>query len=160
MAEWVYVENNQIKEFYDRLPRSWKNISGLDKADVGYLRNLGWLPVQKNTITYDQNTHYIKNYSYEIFQDKVIETPIIDTIIENSYEVSKFNFLQNLRIERNRRLLNCDWTQTTDIQKIKNSIWITNWENYRQKLRDLPNHYDNLSSYTNVIIAWPVEPQN
>jgi len=52
-------------------------------------------------------------------------------------EVTRLNNeepMRLLRIERNKRLSSCDWTQSRDIT-LSND---TNWKTYRQALRDLP----------------------
>jgi len=38
------------------LPRSWRNISGLDKATTAHLKTLGWLPVVYVNEAYDSAT--------------------------------------------------------------------------------------------------------
>ena len=59
--------------------------------------------------------------------------------------------LEEFRAQRNRKLLNSDWTQLQDSplsmeQRIA-------WANYRQVLRDLPN---NTQDFENI--QWPEEP--
>lgn len=58
-----------------------------------------------------------------------------------------------IRAERNRRLLACDWTQVADA-----NITVTQklaWNSYRQKLRDIP---DNQPKATIETVAWPTPP--
>ena len=63
-----------------------------------------------------------------------------------------------LRVERNKRLTACDWTQSRDLTLSNDDAWKT----YRQALRDLPasaspsldsDGFLDLSSVT-----WPTEP--
>jgi hypothetical protein len=88
MANYVYVENNIIKEYHDILPKSWKNISGLNLInDENYLNNLGWYKVTKILIDWDPNAEYVDGYTYEFKDNKVYETPIVKnspTVNENS----------------------------------------------------------------------------
>jgi hypothetical protein len=54
----------------------------------------------------------------------------------------------NIRAERNRRLINSDWTQLSD-----SSVDSTVWLDYRQALRDITNQ---TGFPWNV--NWPIEP--
>jgi hypothetical protein len=82
MAEWVHVENNEVKGQYDLLPKNWKNVSGLDlaKEDLPFLKSLGWYPVTKQTEDYDNTTHTVSSYNYEIRENDVYETYTLDEI--------------------------------------------------------------------------------
>ena len=56
---YCYVESGQIIEGPGRLPKSWRNISGLDKLDSEGLIDLGWLPFVDVKPAYDKDTQYI-----------------------------------------------------------------------------------------------------
>jgi hypothetical protein len=56
---YCYVEQGQIIEGPGRLPKSWRNISGLDKLDSEGLIVLGWLPFIDIKPEYDKDTQYI-----------------------------------------------------------------------------------------------------
>ena len=57
--------------------------------------------------------------------------------------------MREIKIERNRLLAACDWTQLPDVPiTIK-----TAWAEYRQQLRDLPANCD----INNPV--WPTEPK-
>ena len=56
-----------------------------------------------------------------------------------------------LRAERTRRLLVCDWTQLAD--STMNAATSGAWKAYRQALRDLPQTQDDPAN-----IVWPVAP--
>ena len=63
-------------------------------------------------------------------------------------------FLSELRKLRNQRIVLTDWTQLpdaplTDAQK-------TEWQTYRQALRDVPLNNSNVTSLDEVV--WPTEP--
>ena len=53
-----------------------------------------------------------------------------------------------LRLERNKRLAACDWTQSRDLTLSNDAEWKT----YRQALRDVPTQSDPFN------ITWPTEP--
>lgn len=56
-----------------------------------------------------------------------------------------------VRNERNRRLSNSDWTQFSDSPLTDEKK--TEWQTYRQTLRDITNGFDN-----DTEINWPSEP--
>lgn len=57
--------------------------------------------------------------------------------------------LDNLRRERNKLLVESDWTQLPDVpEELKIS-----WQSYRQALRDITNTYSSLRD-----VVWPTEP--
>lgn len=164
MAEWVYVENNKIKEYHGSLPKSWRNISGLDKANMTFLNDVGWFQVEKNHASYDENLYKSDGYEYQISSNRVVETikliRLTDQEINERIQRKREEFYSYLRQERNRRLLNSDWTQVFDLQSIKSSQWIDAWKTYRQNLRDLPSKYENEQNYNTSTIDWPQEPNN
>ena len=164
MAEWVYVENNKIKEYHGSLPKSWRNISGLDKADMTYLNNIGWFQVEKNHASYDENQYKSDGYEYQISSNRVVETikliRLTDQEINEKNQRKREEFYNYLRQERNRRLVESDWTQVLDLQSIKSSQWIDAWKTYRQNLRDLPSKYENEQNYNTSTIDWPQEPNS
>jgi hypothetical protein len=164
MAEYCYIENNEIKEYHSDLPSSWRNISGLNlsKSNTDFLLSIGWYPVEKQNVSYDDKTHKLAGYNYTIQSDKVIEIPIIESLspqeISDRIATEQFNFYQTLRDVRNNLLKDSDWTQCADIQS-KNSIeWIDAWKNYRQQLRDLPESYVEIDNYDINTIRWPIKP--
>jgi hypothetical protein len=161
MAEYVYVENNQIAEYHGDLPQNWRNISGLRllKDDLDALLNLGWYPVTKVSVACDSETQRITGYNYEIQDRYVTETPVVESIPSDqipTFEGKKFNFLLELRGERNQRLQACDWTQLTD-SVLAESV-LEQWRTYRQALRDLPNVYATDNTLTMTAVQWPVSP--
>lgn len=157
MAEWAFVENNEIKELHDKLPVSWRNISGLDKASVDFLKSVGWLPVRKVTVEYNEKTHKVDSYNYTVNDCYVEEIPVLVEMLVDiaTFQEKKNSFMSDLRLERNKLLAQCDWTQLEDFANIsiKNQ-----YKEYRQKLRDLPDEYENLDDYSTAVVAWPVKP--
>ena len=62
---------------------------------------------------------------------------------------------QELRVERNNRLYNCDWTQIPDAPI--NSEQVGLWKLYRQSLRDFPDSCTNINSLEGLV--WPTPPE-
>lgn len=162
MAEWVYVEGNEIKEYHGALPKSWKNISGLDKANDAFLLSQGWYRVEKQYQTFDENAQENVGYNYEILSDRVVESLKLRTLTEedinNRNQRKKDNFFNSLRSQRNRLLAESDWTQVVDLQNSKSVDWIDLWKSYRQQLRDLPAKYENDNNYDYSSVMWPSTP--
>ena len=151
MANWALVEDKEIKELHDLLPKNWKNISGLNnsKDDLQLLKTLGWFSVVKHYQTYDDSIYEIGGYAHEIVDDSVIETLILREksieipIPETTFEELKAKFMDELRQKRNMLLSQCDWTQLADTQLLFDEETKTKWLVYRQALRDLPESYAN-----------------
>lgn len=161
MAEYVYVENGQIAEYHGDLPQNWRNVSGLRllKDDLDALLNLGWYPVTKVWVACNSETQRVVGHNYEIMDRYVTETPVVENIPADqipTFEQKKFNFLAELRGERNRLLQACDWTQLTD--SVLPTPVLEQWRIYRQALRDLPNVYATDNTLTMAEIQWPVPP--
>ena len=94
------------------------------------------------------------DYSGLVGSDKPTESEI-DT------ELARLNNLEPmrlLRLERDRRLTDCDWTQSRDLTLSNDDAWKT----YRQALRDLPaSASSSLNSFGNLdltSVTWPTKP--
>jgi hypothetical protein len=158
MAEWVYIENNEIKEYHSDIPKNWRHVSGLDlsKDDLPFLKSLGWFPVTKNYQTYDSTTTQVNGYEYTIDGDNVYESYILgENQNQPNFEILKYNFLLILRAERNRRLVDSDWSQLSDVQENFDDETKNKWKIYRQKLRDIPALYLNNEVISMTDILWP-----
>jgi hypothetical protein len=92
-----YVENGQVVEGPIRLPRSWRNISGLDKMSTPSLQALGWLPWK------------IVEGPGEVVVSRLVAigpTEITETVTRRPYtsdELAYFERQRQEQIERQRR---------------------------------------------------------
>ena len=86
--------------------------------------------------------------------------PTEDEINAKLAELKSAEPFKLLRIERNRRLVETDWTQLKDIDL--DLIRERNWKNYRQALRDLPSKsIPKLNSNGDLdmsSVIWPDKP--
>ena len=86
--------------------------------------------------------------------------PTEDEINAKLAELKSAEPFKLLRIERNRRLVETDWTQLKDIDL--DLIRERNWKNYRQALRDLPSKSTpKLNSFGGLDMSsvnWPDKP--
>lgn len=161
MAEYVYIENGVIVEYHDLLPKSWRHISGLNllQGDTVELNKLGWYSVTKQPVQYDDATQYVSHYQYSIMDNSVIETPVVvDKPADQipTAESIQAAFLTLLREERNRRLLETDWTALTDSPLSADKK--LEFAAYRQILRNLPQRYQNVAINSLEQINWPTVP--
>jgi hypothetical protein len=164
MANYVYIEDGVIKEYHDRLPNSWKNVSGFKHlaSNIPVLISYGWYPVEKNHSAIDPTDGYISEYTYEILSDKVIETTVIHYFSQAEKDenvlTDRLNFFNVLRQIRNDKIGETDWTQTVDLQQTKSETWKNLWKDYRQALRDLPQDLENTTNYNISDVVWPDKP--
>jgi hypothetical protein len=126
--------------------------------DPAELKKLGWYSVQKIDVSYNPDLARLKEYRYEIKEDWVEETPVIENYTEQ--EINDRNqrrheeYVIEVRQQRNMLLQASDWTQLSDIQSKKTPEWIESWATYRQQLRDLPE-----SIQVGQEVSWPTAPE-
>ena len=86
---------------------------------------------------------YITSYDFE--NKKIIQVEEDISSLPGKTEID----LQNLRNERNRLLVESDWTQLPDVPEATKNAWQT----YRQELRDITKTYQSLDT-----VVWPTKP--
>lgn len=160
MANWAYVENEEIKGQYDLLPQNWKNISGLNLAanDLSFLKSVGWYPVVKQNEPYNDLTHYISGYNYVLRENDVLEIIILaekQPLSEQDFLNLKQGFIEQLRKKRNELLLNSDWSQLQDVQNKFDASTKNKWIIYRQNLRDIVQVYSENEVVNIEQVNWP-----
>jgi hypothetical protein len=145
---YCFVENNVIADGPRALPKSWRNISGLDQMDDDGLRELGWLPVRLEEG--DVQEKFVGSV-FAILPSEVVETKIWRAYTaEEQAEIDTQKAAQ-VRRERNTKLTECDWTQLNDTP-LDNAAKIQ-WTAYRQALRDVPSQ----AGFPHNVV-WPTKP--
>lgn len=145
---YCFVENNTIVEGPRSLPRSWRNISGLDQmSDIG-LQSIGWLPVRIDEGAVDEK--YVGS-TFAINPTEVVEVKLWSKYTESELSQIRNQKAEGVRVERNNLLSQSDWTQLNDTP-LDNAAKVA-WTNYRQALRDIPSQ----SSFPENVV-WPVKP--
>jgi hypothetical protein len=145
---YCFVENNVIADGPRALPKSWRNISGLDQMDNDGLRELGWLPVR--LVEGDVQEKFVGSV-FAILPSEVVETKIWRSYTpEEQAEIDRQKADQ-VRRERNTKLAECDWTQLNDTP-LDNTAKIQ-WTAYRQALRDVPSQ----AGFPHNVV-WPTKP--
>jgi len=170
MSKWAYVENSMAVELYDQLPESWRNVSNLFalENDLATLASLGWYPVNDITppITdYNTQSYGATTFTFDGANSVVIQTAELFTRNFDPQELlqqQRTSFMTYLRSVRDQLISATDWTQALDVQALKSDQWKTDYLNYRQALRDLPEVYST-DPYTQEIninnIVFPIVPQ-
>lgn len=158
MANWAYIENENIKEVHEKLPKNWRNVSNLNalESNSEMLRNLGWYPVNHNRIDYDPIIQTLKSISIKFDGKKVYETLIAEDI---DTSVLYNEFIKELKEQRNKLLQDSDFMCLHDLISIKGQDYANDITSYRQQLRDLPNLYLNAGVVYNInSVVWPTKP--
>ena len=103
------------------------------------------------------------SYSYDhsgngTFFNDLSSNPTQEAITKKTDELYSLLPLQELRTERNKLLLETDWTQSRDMTLANDDEWVS----YRKSLRDLPDdcsgvQYDIAGNLTNVV--YPKKPE-
>ena len=102
--------------------------------------------------------------SYEclVWQDRTQKKPTEDEINAKIAELEAAEPLRLLRVERNKRLAECDWVVTKYAEYGYNIP--KEWRTYRQALRDLPSisyrpELDEAGNLKMDSVAWPTLPE-
>jgi hypothetical protein len=138
MTKWAYVENNEIKGVYDKLPRSWRNISGFEhlESDLELLESYGWQVIDKSNTSFDREKYNEMGFNYTLVDNRVIATPILVEKVTNNQVYD----LEFIRMQRNQLLEKSDVYQLSDWQTSFDDILKIDWLFYRQKLRNATNN--------------------
>jgi hypothetical protein len=145
---YCYVENNTIVEGPRGLPRSWRNISGLDMMDADGLRAIGWFPVRLDEGIVDEK---FVGSMFIIHTNEVVEMKLWSKYTADEKAEMDRQAASAIRAERNIKLSECDWTQLNDTP-LDNTAKVA-WTTYRQALRDIPSQ----SGFPHNVV-WPVKP--
>jgi hypothetical protein len=146
---YCLVENNAIVDGPRGLPKSWRNISGLNWLSDHDLRPLGWLPSRIEEGIVDEK---FVGSTFTITETEVIETKQWRKFTAEEQAEIEAQKAKQVRSERNAKLTETDWTQVDDTPL--DNVAKNAWANYRQALRDLP---DQAGFPFNV--TWPAQPE-
>lgn len=158
MANWAFIENSEIKEVLDELPKNWRNVSNLDALEnnLDMLRNLGWYPISHANVNYDPVIQKLKSATIKFNGNQVVETYTVENI---SNETLYNNFMEELRNKRNQLLQESDFMCLYDLVQEKGKKYIDDVSLYRKNLRDLPKLYSiNNFPYYISQVNWPTKP--
>lgn len=141
---YVKIVNNSVSKFpynIGDLKKENPNISFPNPITEDALAPFGVYPVTSTAVpTFDSKTHRVRQ-SVEFIDGTWTQTWQLQELPEEQAST-------NIRAERNRRLINSDWTQFSD-SPVDSTLWIP----YRQALRDIT---DQTGFPWNI--NWPIEP--
>ena len=105
--------------------------------------------------------YFLNGTTYSGLEWKSSDTkPTESEVTAKIKELNDGESMRLLRLERNKLLTACDWTQSRDITLSNDADWKT----YRQALRDLPvSASPNLDEHGELVITsvtWPTKPSS
>ena len=105
----------------------------------------------------------VRDNSYEgiDWQSEDIDLPSQEAVEEKIAYLESIEAITVIREIRDWYLQQCDWTQAQDVRSIKGEEWCSQWDEYRQILRDLPGntvdpYFDEFDRIQNV--TFPEKP--
>lgn len=148
---YIYIENNQVQGSPKELPTNWKNISNFYLLDNQQLKQNGWYPYRLVEIQLNEN-EIINGSNIVIEENEVVEYQTKRTKTQQELENEVEGQWLRIRRKRNKYLTETDWTQVPDSPLTNQKQ--TEWQVYRQSLRDIPSQVDPFN------ISWPTPPEN
>ena len=121
------------------------------------------IPVALKSLRPNAEWHMVgTEYSGIYWDDKIETKPTEDEVNAKITELETAEPFKLLRIERNRRLAECDWIVTKNAEYGHNIS--KEWRVYRQALRDLPSitykpELDEFGYLKMDSVAWPTPPE-
>jgi len=118
--------------------------------------------ISETLLVWKPNSEYtLRGTSYDGLEWESSDTkPTESEVTAKIKELNDGESMRLLRLERDRLLTACDWTQSRDITLSNDADWKT----YRQALRDLPkNASPNLDEHGELVITsvtWPTKPSS
>jgi hypothetical protein len=146
--KYIAIDNNGLLDIQQDLNWIPSNVHALQWYDT-------WGEVEYNDETPNER---IENLG--IFEQAVADFNNEKKILQDELDAIEAarDYWEELRVLRNQRLSDCDWTQMSDVpfteeQKIS-------WKNYRQLLRDLP---ESITDPKKLVVNptdsnWPIKP--
>jgi hypothetical protein len=147
---YILVENGQIIGRPTQLPKNWANVSNFYLLDNQTLKEYGWYPYRFEAAQIGENQVY-DGSDFIVEENEVVEYQKVRNKTQQEIQEETEGMWRAVRDRRNELLLECDWTQLPDspLTNLKQ----TEWQIYRQALRDITNQSDPFS------INWPTEPE-
>jgi hypothetical protein len=148
--DYILVENGQIVGRPTELPKNWANVSNFYLLDNQTLKQYGWYPYRFQVAQIGENQVY-DGSDFVIEQNEVVEYQKVRNKTTQEMQNEVINEWASIRNRRNQLLFECDWTQLADSPLTNQKQ--TEWQIYRQSLRDITNQPNPFS------ISWPSSPE-
>ena len=150
---YAHVKEDGSVDYLGSLPKSWGNVSNLhlSNGNDAYLKTLGWLPLVETNVTLAIN----QAFDTDVITAEENRVTLIhrarDMTAEEIVERDA-SHMSHLRTERDKKLVDSDWTQVPDHSSPLDDAKKEEWKTYRKTLRDMPTTVD----IHNVV--WPSVP--
>lgn len=167
MANYAYIENDNIIGVHDSLPENWRNISNFFalENDPEYLKSLGWHKIEKVIPEYDPEYQKLDDMFHWIDNGVVYEsrhvidyrTPYVAPS-EAELEEQRLSHLNqqwaNIRKVRDQLMADFQWRYSRYEREIRLNVPTTdtlaNMDAYMQALADVPTNQNDPYN-----IVWP-----
>jgi hypothetical protein len=145
--KYAELDNLEIVEIHEELPRAWRNISGLCNYPDDELADLGWSGnggcafypvVEGSQPSHDPTTQKLTS-SYEVDAANFVVNKVWSAVSYTQDEIDQR--WVKVRADRNLKLTRSDYTQMSDAPLTTQEK--SDWATYRQALRDLPQNTAN-----------------
>ena len=151
---YAHVKEDGSVDYLGSLPKNWGSVSGLhlSNGDDAYLKTLGWLPLVETNVTPTANQTFDTDV-VTAEEDRVTLVHRVRDMTAEEIVDRDASYMEGLREQRDKKLLDSDWTQASDHSSPLAADKKAEWATYRQVLRDLPENTDDPATPT-----WPTEP--
>jgi len=163
MPIFAFVENNEIKELTDGLPKNWRTYSNFSSLEnePELLASIGWQQVEKIDPPYNLENQRLDNYKY-ILRNGVVtfEPEIIDIIPPTPEEIAESIRIQNeeqwrnIRLQRDQKMRDFEWrimrNQRQTFLGLPTTDNMIDLQTYMQALADITLQPDPFN------ITWPI----
>ena len=147
--DYIQVENGEVKGYPQPLPQNWADVSNFYLLEDERVRQYGWYPLRFVPAEKTEND-LVTGQSFVVEGNEVVQYEQIRSKTQTEIENENSIQWQNIRNERNKLLLESDWTQLSDGPLTAEQK--TEWSVYRQELRDVTSQSDPKN------IIWPSKP--
>jgi hypothetical protein len=148
-VDYIQVENGEVKGYPQPLPQNWADVSNFYLLEDERVRQYGWYPLRFVPATKTEND-VVTGQSFVIEGNEVVQYEQIRPKTQEEVDQENNQLWETIRNERNRLLQESDWTQLPDSPLTLEKK--SEWEMYRQELRDVTNQTDPKN------IIWPTKP--
>jgi len=133
---YCFDKTNKLAISYGPIPETWRNITGLTDEFEGNFNDLNYAGHNFGFLTEEQ-----------VLADGANLSQLAE--VKNNFEAVQWNLV---RLERNEKLRNSDWTELPSAVGSKSDEWKNNWAVYRNDLRNITNQQDPFN------VVWPTAP--
>jgi len=155
---YAHVKEDGSVDYLGGLPKSWGGVSNLhlSNGDDAYLKTIGWLPLVETNVTPAANQTFDTDV-VTVEADRVLLIHRARDMTAEEIAERDASHMRYLREQRDGKLVASDWTHASDHPSPVAAAKKTEWETYRQALRDLPATAD-MTTWPDAF-SWPTEPE-